>query len=96
MRSAAVQGDKLNFDLGYEEKNANFRIHKKIQVFQFINPGPPSPPPICQFLLVDSSFPFLVLQKYGVLILASSFSGLCFHVLVFRSENPRLEVALNL
>ena len=45
MRSAAVQGDKLNFDLGYEEKNANFRIHKKIQVFQFINPGPPSPPP---------------------------------------------------
>ena len=92
MRSAAVQGDKLNFDLGYEEKNANFRIHKKIQVFQFINPVPP----ICQFLLVDSSFPFLVLQKYGVLILASSFSGLCFHVLVFRSENPKLEVALNL
>ena len=41
MRSAAVQGDKLNFDLGYEEKNANFRIHKKIQVFQFINPVPP-------------------------------------------------------
>ena len=41
MRSAAVQGDKLNFDLGYEEKIANFRIHKKIQVFQFINPVPP-------------------------------------------------------
>ena len=41
MRSAAVQGDKLNFDLGYEEKNANFQIHKKIQVFQFINPVPP-------------------------------------------------------
>ena len=96
MRSAAVQGDKLNFDLDYEEKNANFRIYKKIQVFQFINPVSPPPPPICQFLLVDSSFPFLVLQKYGVLILASSFSGLCFHVLVFRSENPRLEVALNL
>ena len=92
MRSAAVQGDKLNFYLGYEEKNANFRIHEKIQVFQFINPVPLPPPRICQFLLVDSSFPFLVLQKYGV----SSFSGLCFHVLVFRSENPRLEVALNL
>ena len=29
MRSAAVQGDKLNFDLGYEEKMQIFEFIKK-------------------------------------------------------------------
>ena len=81
MRSAAVQGDKLNFDLGYEEKNANLRIHKKIQVFQFINPGPPSPPPhlsifVGRFFISFFGFAKIRGVDFSVFVFGSLFSCL--------------------
>ena len=42
-----MQGDKLNFAT---KKNANFLIHKKVQVFQFTNPAPPHPPHLSIFV----------------------------------------------
>ena len=67
MRSAAVQGDKLNFDLGYEEKNANFRIHEKMQVFQFIHPVPLPPPPFVNFCWSILHFLFWFCKNTGCL-----------------------------
>ena len=78
MRSAAVQGDKLNFDLGYEEKNANFRIHKKILVFQFINPVPPPHLSIFVGRFFNSFFGFAKIRgvDFSVFVFGSLFSCL--------------------
>ena len=78
MRSAAVQGDKLYFDLGYEEKNANFRIHKKIQVFQFINPVPPPHLSIFVGRFFISFFGFAKMRgvDFSVFVFGSLFSCL--------------------